>query len=139
MREAMLILHFLGLVMGVGTGFAFMFLGIAAGRMQPAQRREFMLNAFALTRMGHIGLGLLLLTGFYLITPYWPVLSAMPLLIAKLALVGVLIVVISINTSLARKARTGDAEVIFRKMAVVGRIALLTSIAIVILAVLVFR
>lgn len=138
MRETMLIVHFLGLAMAVGTGFAFMFLGIAAGKLEPAKRGEFMLNALALGRMGHIGLGLMILSGIFMIVPYWPMIGEMPLLIVKLVLVLFLAALVGINTSLARKAKKGDATAI-PKMAMIGRVTLLTSIAIVTLAVLVFR
>jgi hypothetical protein len=139
MRETALILHFIGIAMGVGGGFAFMFLGIAAGKLEPAKRREFLLNAMPLARMGQIGLGLLILTGSYLMTPYWSILADTPLLIAKLSLVLVLLTIVIINTSLANKAKLPGGEVHFRKIPVLGRIALLTSLAIVVLAVLVFR
>lgn len=139
MRETMLILHFLGLAMGLGTSFAFLFLGIAAGRMEPAKRGEFMTSVFPLARMGQIGLVILVLTGGYLMTPYWAALSFTPMLVIKLVLVLVLGAVIGINSSYARKVRQGQAEVYMPRMALLGRVALLTSLAIVVLAVMVFH
>lgn len=139
MREPMLILHFIGLAMGVGSGLAFLFLGIASGKMEPAKRAEFMLNAFPIARMGQFGLLLLVLTGGYLMTPYWGALSATPMLITKLVLVLVLGAILGINSSWARKARQGKAAEYLPRMAMLGRIALLTSLTIVVLAVLVFR
>ena len=97
-----------------------------------------MLNALALGRMGHIGLGLMILSGIFMIVPYWPMIGEMPLLIAKLTLVLFLAAVIGINTSLARKAKAGNMAVI-PKMAMMGRVALITSVTIIVLAVLVFR
>ena len=139
MREPMLILHFIGLAMGLGSGLAFLFLGIAAAKMEPAKRSEFMINAFALARMGQIGLLLLVLTGGYLIIPYWNALGSMPLLVAKLILVLVLGAVIGINSAYARKVRQGQAASYMPRMAVLGRIALITSLTIVVLAVLVIH
>jgi hypothetical protein len=52
--------------------------------MEPAERGSFMSKTMILGRVGQIGLGLLILSGLYLITPYWEVLGVMPLLIAKL-------------------------------------------------------
>lgn len=72
-------------------------------------------------------------------TPYWSVLGSMPLLIAKLSLVLLLVVLISINSSLVRKAKKGDAAVHLAKLASLGRVSLITGITIVLLAVLVFR
>ena len=41
MREVMLIFHFIGLAMGMGTGFAHAFLGKASAKMPPDAERQF--------------------------------------------------------------------------------------------------
>ena len=135
----MLIIHFIGLTMGLGTSFAMLFLGIASSKMEAEKGREFLLNATAVSRMGHIGLVLLLISGGYLMTPYWAVLSDQPLLIAKLVLFVVLGGVIGVLTSKARKARLGDAEKHMAGMPPLGRLAMLTGLAALVLAVLVFH
>jgi uncharacterized membrane protein len=61
--DCLLILHFLGLAIGVGTGFANMRLAIATKDFSPEDRVKFFLTASALSKNGSIGLGLLLLTG----------------------------------------------------------------------------
>ena len=61
MRETMLIIHFLGLAMGLGTSFAFMFLGIAGSKMDKEEGKTFALKTFSLGTMGHIGLVMLIL------------------------------------------------------------------------------
>ena len=94
MREAMLIIHFLGLAMGLGTSFALMFLGIAGSRMDKEEGKKFALKTFALGTMGHIGLVMLIVSGLYLMTPYWNALSSMPMLLAKLLLVLVLTIAV---------------------------------------------
>ena len=135
----MLILHFIGLAMGLGTSFAMLFLGIASSKMAPEKGREFMLNAMAVSRMGQIGLVLLLISGSYLMTPYWAGLPEQPLLITKLVLFVALGGLVGVLSSKARKARGGDAEAQMKAMAPIGRLALLTALATVVLAVLVFR
>ena len=89
--------------------------------------------------MEHIGLALLLISGFYLITPFWKTLGTMPTLIAKL--VGVVILVILINTFAwyEKKAKQGNAAVYFGKMEKLGPVALLVAIVIVVLATLTFH
>lgn len=139
MRDAMLILHFIGLAMGVGTSIGFMFLGMASAKMEKNEALKFMLNSFALSKMGQIGLVLLVLSGGYLMTPYWKALPQMPLLITKLILVLVLGALIGIISSKARKAKSGDTEAELKKMAPFGRISLLVGLAIIILAVLIFH
>ena len=139
MRDIMLIIHFIGLVMGIGTSFAFMFLGIASSKMEPKEAQKFTLNIFALSRMGHIGLTLLILSGLYLMTPYWPHLTKAPLLIVKLALVIVLAILIGIITSYAKKARKIDVEQNLKKIEPLGKLTLLIGLTILILAVYIFH
>jgi uncharacterized membrane protein len=139
MREAMLIIHFIGLAMGIGTSFAFMFLGIKASSLEKEESVKFSLNTLVLSRMGQIGLTLLVLSGGYLMTPYWKVLGSMPLLIAKLVLVLVLGAVVGIASSKAKKAAAGNTEEELKKIRPLGMIGLATGLAIVVLAVLVFH
>ena len=139
MREVMLITHFLGLAMGLGSSFAFFFLGIAGSKMKKEEGQKFTLNTFAISRMGHIGLALLILSGGYLMTPYWVVLGSQSLLIAKLLLVLLLVLTVSLISVYAKRAKRGETEANLRKIALLGKISLLSAIAIVTLAVLIFR
>jgi len=138
MRTAMLIVHFLGLAMGVGTSFGFMFLGMAGSKMEKEEGKKFALNSFAMSTVGHIGLVMLIVSGLYLITPFWGSLASMPMLIAKLALVLTLTVAVSIATVYSKRAKKGDTEANLKKVSALGRVTLLSGIAIVVLAVLIF-
>lgn len=139
MREAMLIFHFIGLAMGLGTGFAHAFLGAGAAKMSKDEATKFRLNTLVLSYMGHVGIALLLISGFYLITPYWKSLSSMPLLMTKLALVLALVILISLLGIAGKKAKNGDAENQFKKMEILGKLTLLIGLAIVVVAVTVFH
>ena len=139
MRDVMLIVHFIGLAMGLGTSIAFMFLGIASSKMEEKEAQTFRLNTFALTKMGNIGIVLLIISGGYLMTPYWTILFATPLLIAKLVLVLALAAFIGIIGSFAKKAKKGDAEKFLKKIEPLGKLALLTALTIVVLAVFIFH
>ena len=135
----MLITHFVGLAMGLGTGFANMFLGIASAKIEANEAKKFRLHTLVLSRMGHIGLGLLVFSGIFLMTPYWSILPSSPLLIAKLALVVVLATVVALIGSAGAKAKAGDADVQFKKIQPLGKITLVVSLLIVILAAAVFH
>ena len=138
MRETMLVIHFLGLAMGLGTSFGYMFLGMAASKMPKEEGLKFTLQSFGLSKMGTIGIILLVLSGGYLMTPYWASLPDRPLLIAKLSLVVILIVLIMLLNIASKKAKNGDLEQL-KKIKVMGQFSMLTAIAIVVLAVLNFR
>ena len=139
MRDVMLITHFIGLAMALGAGFANLFLGIVASKLEPAERGSFMSKLFILGRMGQIGLGLLLLSGFYLITSYWKIIGEMPLLMGKLSLVAILIISVSRIIFLVNKAKNENNPSILMKIKPLGMLNLFLAIAIVILAVLTFH
>ena len=139
MHDFMLILHFIGLVMALGAGFSNLFLGIVTSKLEPAERGAFMSKTVILATMGRIGLGLLILTGLYLITPYWATLSAMPMLIAKLVLAGLLLIMVITISVLVNKAMKQGNVGMLAKIRSLAMINFLLGIAIVILAVLTFH
>jgi uncharacterized membrane protein len=139
MREIMLIIHFIGLAMGLGTSIGYIFLAAAGSKMEKTEQQKFMFNSFSLSRMGQTGLVLLIISGGYLMTPYWSLLSSMPLLIAKLSLVLLLTILIIIVNSMMVKAKKGEAEKYLAKIPVLGRISLLIVLTIVVLAVYIFH
>lgn len=139
MRDVMLILHFIGLAMGMGVSFAHAFLGIAAGKMTAEEGIKFRLHTMVLGRMGQIGLGLLIVSGIYLIIPFWPNLMDTPLLMIKLALVILLMILVTLIGRGAKKAAAGDAAANLMKIAPLGKLTLLVGIAIIILAIKIFH
>ncbi|MEQ8478774.1 hypothetical protein [Fulvivirga sp.] len=139
MREIALIFHFLGLTMGLGTSFAHAFLGIIVSKMSDEEALKFRMHSLVLSKMGNIGIILLVLSGLYLISPYWDVITSLPLLIVKLVLVVVLIIFIIIINLLTKKAYKGDAKLELMKMEKFGKMTLLIGVAIVILAVYIFH
>lgn len=139
MRDILLIIHFIGLAMGLGTSIGYMFLGMAGSKLEKGEQIKFQLNIMALGRMGHIGLVLLVISGIGLMPPYWSILPTSPLLIAKLVLVMILGTLIVIITSKGNKAQLGDTAAQLKKIEPIGKIALLTGIIIVILAVYIFH
>lgn len=139
MREAMLILHFIGLAMGLGTSFAHAFLAIATSKMSTEEATRFQLNSLVLSYMGYAGIVLLIISGLYLIIPYWPIITSFPLLIIKLVLVLILIILLVFINILSKKARKGNAEVELRKMEKLGKMTLIIGVLIVILAVNIFH
>jgi len=125
--------------MGLGTSFAHAFLGAATVKMSADEVIKFRVHSLVLGRMGNVGIILLVVSGLYLITPYWSILTTLPLLMIKLALVVVLAILIIMINLLAKKAMAGDAEVQLKKMAKLGKMTLLLGVSIVVLAVYIFH
>ena len=137
MREVLLVIHFIGLAMALGAGFANLTLGIVASKLEPAERGSFMSKLVVLGRLGQTGLALLIISGLGLMTPYWKVVGEMPFLIAKLSLVALLLISVAVILSIVRKAKGNPA--ILAKIKPLGMLNLFLGIAIVILAVLTFH
>lgn len=140
MRDITLIVHFIGLAMGIGTSFAFMFLAMAASKMDKAEADKFMIKTFVLARMGHIGLLLLLLSGLHMIVPYWDTIGDNHLLLTKLVLFVVLGGLLGAIGGNARKARAAEDPTPFiKKIEIFGKFTMIIGLTIIVLAVLVFH
>ena len=63
MYAALLFFHFVGIALGVGTGFAFLRLGGVIRSLPPGERFSFFERVSVLGKNGSIGLALLILTG----------------------------------------------------------------------------
>jgi len=142
MYTALLVLHFIGLALGVGTGFAQLTLGLATRDMAPPERAQFFLRAFALGKNGSYGLLLLLATGFGMMfvrgireTFAW----GGPAFHAKLTLVVVLIGVFGYQQVLMKRARDAGGGPLMATIPVVGRVLLALSLGIILTAVLAFH
>ena len=142
MFDLLLVLHFIGLALGVGTSFAFMNLGIAAKDMPLPERALFFLKAFSLSKNGSIGLVLLIVSGvgMMLVKGSSVVMaSGGGFFQAKLILVVALIGFVGYMQTLMRKARKENGGPVMAKIPKVGRFGLMLGVAIIILAVLAFH
>jgi uncharacterized membrane protein len=138
LNQLLLILHFLGLAMGFSVSFANMVMGGIIEKAAPAEKPVLGRFPLAMSRVGDIGLALLLLSGFGLLFLKWGGFAAMPgIFHVKLTLVVVLIGLIGYIHALQKKIRNGDAAAA-TTIQVVGKAAFVTAVAIVVCAVLSF-
>jgi len=139
MKDFILVLHFVGLAMAIGSGLSNLILSRAATKLEGAERGVFMSRVAVLGNLGRTGLGLLVITGLLLMTPYWHTLSAMPTLIAKLTLATLLVISVVTLTILASRAQKQKDVAMLAKLRVFGLLNLLLGLSIVVLAVLTFH
>ena len=142
MYELLLITHFLGLALGVGTSFAAMALGRASKALPEAERAQFMLRAMAIGKNGSIGLALLLLSGLGMWF-YRGIRETMAwgggAFHAKLTLIVLLIGAFGYLQVLQKRARKGQGGSALGRLPKVGGIVLLLGIAIIASAVIAFK
>ncbi len=141
MYEFLLITHFIGLAMSVGTGFAGLALGLASRNLEPAERGKFMMRASVIGKNGSIGLLLLLLSGLVM----WYSRGISQVLTwagapfhAKLTLIVILIALFGYMQVLQKKARQGDTAALAR-IPKIAPVMLLLGLGIIVAAVLAFK
>ena len=139
MRETMLILHLIGLAMGLGTSFAHAFLGNTLSKLEPTEAAKFRTHTKGLSQMGTVGTVLLLVSGVYLIVPFWPIITTLPLLILKLVLFVILVILIFLINYSARNNYQNHNINNLKRIELMGKFAMVIGVVIVILAVNVFN
>jgi hypothetical protein len=142
MQDFFLIIHFIGLAMGVGTSFAMMRLGIATKDLAPAERGQFFRRALAVAKNGSIGLGLLIASGLCMLftrgvgTVFA---SGGVAFHIKLTLVLILCGLLGFSQVKLKRFRENDDGAALAAAAKLGPIMLVTGLGIVICAVLAFH
>jgi len=139
MREVMLIIHFVGMILAIGPVSVFLLSRMATSKMEEKQSAVFLQGLFRLNTIGHIGITLALISGGYLMTPYWGQLGSMPRLIAKLSIFVVLLFTLSMISVTSRKLRNHEPGSSVRKTMNWTRISFIAGLIIVILAAIVFK
>jgi uncharacterized membrane protein len=140
MRDIFLIVHFLGLSMGLGVGFAHLFLGIASKKWTEDEMVKIYTKIIRpLDIMGHIGMGLLIISGLGMLHPYFPQLAKMPMLHAKFTLVIILMGMIIYLTKKGKKfVQTQDKDLL-PQIEWMGSMAHFVGMGVVVCAVLAFH
>jgi uncharacterized membrane protein len=142
MFPVLLILHFIGLALGVGTGFAMMTLGKASADLSPEERTKFMLRASVLSKNGSIGLGLLILSGLGMLVErgFGTVFKlGGGLFHAKLTLVVIMAGLLGYMQATLKKAREAGGGPLMAKLPKLGGAMLMLGLAVIVLAVLAFE
>ena len=138
----LLMIHFIGLALGVGASFALFTLRKASASLEPAERSKFMLRAAVVSKNGSYGLLLLLLSGlamFFLGGPRAVMAAGGPAFHAKLTLVVVLCGVVGYSQALGKRARLAGGGPLMAKLGTLGTVSLALSVAIVVCAVIAFQ
>lgn len=142
MYDALLILHFIGVALGVGASFSMFTLGLATKDLDPTERGKFMLRASVLSKNGAYGLVLLIASGIgFLVERGVGSVFAVGggAFHAKLTLVLILLGLFGYSQVLVKRARKEGGGPALARLAVLGRAMLAVSILIVILAVFAFH
>jgi uncharacterized membrane protein len=142
MDTALLVLHFLGLALGVGAGFAQVTLWLVARSLAPQDRNLFGLRALELSRNSSYGLLLLILSGAGMLAIRGVSATFQqggPAFHAKLTLVGLMLGVFGYVQVLIGGAKRKGGGPGLTKIRVLGQLVLLLGVLVVICATLAFH
>jgi uncharacterized membrane protein len=135
-------MHFIGLALGVGSGFALLALALASKDLPPEERTRFLLRASAVSKNGSIGFGMLVVSGLGLLFSRGPALVMLmggPPFHAKLTLVVVMAGVLGYLQVQLKRARLAGGGPALLNAAKAGRVMLVLGLSVIVLAVLAFK
>ena len=138
----LLVIHFLGLALGVGASFALFTLRRASADLEPAERVKFMLRALAVSKNGSFGLLLMLLSGLGMLFMRGPgavMTAGGPAFHAKLTFVVILCGLVGWSQALGKRARIAGGGPALATLPKVATAVLGLGIAIVVCAVIAFQ
>jgi hypothetical protein len=139
MREALLLLHYTGLIIGAGSAFAVLVIGYLAANFNAVYRREVLLKLFPLRYISYAGLLLLIISGTFLIPRFLPNLEHMPLLITKLVFVALLVALSVFGAYQMHRANLSAEGNAFKLLGHAGKLSFASSLVIVACAVYSFH
>lgn len=135
----LLMLHFLGLAMGMGTGLALSRVSPKLAEAEGTTRSTLFSIATALGKNGHIGLGLLLVTGILMVVlKYQGISSFGTWFWIKMVFVVILSASVGMGSAAYRKAAAGEDGALQRTK-MFGAINGVSSLAIIVSAVMAFN
>jgi uncharacterized membrane protein len=140
--DLLLILHFIGLALGVGAGLATFSIALGLKGLEPAELGKFMMRISVLRKNGSYGFLLLIASGIgFLVERGWAAAAFRGggFFHAKLTLVVVMAGLLGYSQVLAKKAREQQGGPVMGKLQLVGRVMLGLGLTVIVLAVLSFH
>ena len=138
LNPVLLMLHFLGLAMGLSVSFSGMVMQGLMARAAASERPVLARFPGRMAIVGHAGLGLLWVTGLTLVFTKWGGFGALPWQFhVKLTAVVLLTITVGYITGQMKKAAAGDAAAMAR-IQNAGKFAFLLALTAVVFAVLTF-
>jgi len=142
MQDTLLVIHFLGLALGVGTSFAMARLGMATAKLPPPERGEIMKYGMSLSKNGSLGLLLLILSGVGMLFTRGVssvFASGGMAFHIKLTLVLILAGLLGYSQTMIKRIREKQDAAAAATMAKLGPVMLVIGVGIVVCAVLAFH
>lgn len=138
-NKILLMLHFLGLAMGLSVAFANIAMATLIAKATPAEKPILLRFPPVMGKVGGIGITLLIVTGVTMLFTRWRGLTGLPWFFhAKLTAVLLLVITVGYIHSQEKRFRKGD-ETALARIENAGKLATLFALTAVVFAVLTFN
>lgn len=139
MRTPMLILHFLGLALSMGSMITFLVMRRSCSKVTNSESEHLLNNTKSVLKLSHIGLGIMFITGGALMTPYWAALAQMPLMHIKLTIFVLWYATLIALSIYTKKARRSEMKLCNPRIGFLSYISILFGLLAISLAVMQFH
>lgn len=139
MRTPMLIFHFLGLALSLGSMITFLVMRRNCSKVSNTEAEYLLLSTRSILRLSHIGLGVMFITGGALMTPYWSTLALMPLLHIKFTIFILWYITIIALSVYNKKVRRSELKLCNPRIGFLSYVSVLFGLLAISMAVLQFQ
>jgi uncharacterized membrane protein SirB2 len=139
MKDVFLLVHFLGVVIGTGAGFAVFVISYLAPAFPAVGKREVLIKLFPLRYISYIGLLLLILSGGALIGPLWAHVGQLSWFVTKMVFVAVIVAASIFGAFQMHRARRSADNNAFKLLGYAGKVSFVSSLVVVACAVFTFH
>jgi len=139
MQTPMLILHFIGLALSMGSMIAFLVMRRSCSKVNSSESDYLLQNTKGVLKLSHIGLGIMFISGGALMTPYWSALAQMPLLHIKFTIFVLWYATLIALSIYMRKAQRSEMKLCNPRIGFLSYVSVLFGLIAISMAVLQFQ
>ena len=134
MKDIMLIFHELGLVLTIGSAFIFLIIKNNLRTVQSLDADRFYKISNKFRLMTYIGFGIMILSGGYLMTPYWSAFGSFPMIHIKMTIVIIWLLSMAVLGMSSKKLKHNFPIKYFSRLVLMYSLSLVFGIFTVIIA-----
>lgn len=135
----MLIFHFLGLALSLGSMITFLVMRRSCSKITHSESEQLLQNTKSVLRLTHIGLGIMFISGGALMTQYWAKFANMPFLHIKFTLFILWYATLVVLSRYTRKARKSELKLCNPRIGFLSYISILFGVLAISMGVMQFQ
>ena len=139
MKDIMLVFHELGLVLTIGSSLFFLIIKNNLRTIQSLDADKFYSISSRFRVMTYIGFGVMILSGGYLMTPYWSTFGSFPMIHIKVTIVLIWLLSMMILGMSSKRIKQNSPNKYFSRLVMMNTLSVIFGVFTVIIATLSFH